>query len=64
MGTTPVLVKPQTQVNTTDAAVGQGGSAAQRDGQVAGLADGGYLVVWTDGSRAFNLAGNADIGQR
>ena len=42
MTTTPNLVKPGTQVNTTD------GSTAQFDGEITSLQDGGYVVVWTD----------------
>jgi Ca2+-binding RTX toxin-like protein len=65
MSTTPRLWKSPTQVNTTDApAPMSGGLAFQLDGQVAPLADGGYLVVWTDLSRAYNPAGQAVIGQR
>jgi len=51
MGTTPVLVKPLTQANTTDVAVGAGGNAHQFDGQIVGLMGGGFAMVWTDGSR-------------
>src|SRR5918994_3499475 len=60
MGTTPVLVKGLTQVNTTDAAVSDAGTAFQLDGQLVGLADGGYMVVWTDQSDAYY----AVVGQR
>src|SRR5262245_11388279 len=47
MAATPIVWKPLTQVNTTDAAVG-GGSPFQYDGQIARLGDGGYVVVFTD----------------
>src|SRR5262245_52812806 len=57
-----------TQVNSSDAAVGSGGSASQADGQVAPLPDGGYVVVWTDSSRqpatGGNPLGSAIIAQR
>ena len=64
MATTPTLRTPETQVNTTDAAVGAGGNATQEDGQIVALGDGGYVVAWTDGSRAYNPAGTAVLGQR
>ena len=51
MTTTPRPWKSETQVNTTDAG-DQGG------GQIAGLRDGGYVVVWEDRSV------NAIVGQR
>lgn len=65
MTTTPKLWKSQTQVNTSDAPFpGRGGSNFQGDGQIAPLQDGGYVVVWTDGSRTHNPAGYAVVGQR
>src|SRR5262245_34224138 len=65
MTTTPRLWKSLTQVNTTDAPPPMsGGLAFQVDGQVAPLADGGYVVVWTDLSRTYNPAGQAVVGQR
>ena len=64
MTTTPRLWKSATQVNTTDAPPPMsGGLAFQLDGQVAPLADGGYVVVWTDLSRAHNPGGQAVVGQ-
>jgi Ca2+-binding RTX toxin-like protein len=53
----PTLWKDFTQVNTTDA------GAAQGDGQVVALPDGGYIIVWNDGSSSGNTPGNI-IGQR
>src|SRR4029079_9855115 len=41
MVTTPTLWKGLTQVNTSD-------ELPQLDGQVIGLPDGGYIVVWSD----------------
>ncbi len=64
MTATPRLVKSLTQVNTADAAVGLGGLPVQADGQIAGLPDGGYVVVWTDSSRTHNPNGSAIVGQR
>jgi len=64
MTTTPILRTEATQVNTTDAAVGAGGNNTQDDGRIVALGDGGYVIVWTDGSRAFNPAGTAVLGQR
>jgi hypothetical protein len=65
MSTTPRLWKSQTQVNTTDAPPPMaGGLAFQLDGQVAPLANGGYVVVWTDMSRAYAHDGRAIVGQR
>ena len=58
MTTTPHLVKPGTQVNTTD------GSTAQFDGEITPLQDGGYVVVWTDLSLTYNPQGSAIVGQR
>src|SRR5262249_35096310 len=57
MTTTPRLWKSQTQVNTTDV-------ADQSEGQIAGLLDGGYVVVWSDNSRTYNPGGDAIVGQR
>jgi FG-GAP-like repeat/FG-GAP repeat len=62
--TTPRLVKSLTQVNTSDAPVNPDSDASQLDGQVAPLADGGYVVVWTDGSGTHNFSGTAIVGQR
>src|SRR5262249_40214508 len=65
MTTTPRLWKSQTQVNTADTPPPMsGGLAFQLDGQVAPLADGGYVVVWTDLSRTHNPGGQAVAGQR
>jgi hypothetical protein len=50
MTTTPRLVKPFTQVNTTD------GGVPQFDGQIAALQDGGYVVFWTDRSHTYSAA--------
>jgi hypothetical protein len=58
MTTTPHLLKPETQVNTTD------GGREQSDGQIAPLQDGGYAVVWRDDSHTYNTAGAAIVGQR
>ena len=58
MTTTPHLVKPGTQVNTTD------GSTAQFDSEITPLQDGGYVVVWTDLSLTYNPQGSAIVGQR
>jgi hypothetical protein len=49
--------KSLTQVNSTDAGV-------QFQGQVAGLLDGGYVIVWRDESRTYNPSGDAIVGQR
>jgi Ca2+-binding RTX toxin-like protein len=65
MTTTPTLWKSLTKVNTSDAPVPMsGGNANQFDGQVAGLHDGGYVVVWEDNSRTYNPNGSAIVGQR
>ena len=58
MPATPVISKSQSQVNTFD------GGLAQRDSQIVGLLDGGYLVVWEDHSHVHNPAGSAIAGQR
>jgi FG-GAP-like repeat len=58
MTTTPHLVKPETQVNSTD------GGTAQNEAAITPLQDGGYAVVWTDNSRTYNTAGEAIVGQR
>jgi hypothetical protein len=64
MSTTPRLWKSLSQVNITDAPDPMsGGIAFQLDAQVARLADGGYVVVWTDMSRAYNPDGQAVVGQ-
>src|SRR5256884_26379 len=64
MPTTPRLVKSLTQVNTADAPAAPGGLAVQDDGQIARLADGGYVVVWADYSGTHNPEGAAIVGQR
>jgi hypothetical protein len=64
MTTTPRLVKSLTQVNTADAPAAPGGTDIQSDGQIGPLLDGGYVVVWTDGSRTHNPGGSAIVGQR
>jgi hypothetical protein len=53
MTTTPRLVKPFTQANTTD-------NAIQALGQIVGLnsSDDGYVIIWTDLSHTFST-GNA-----
>jgi hypothetical protein len=58
MTTTPHLLKPETQVNTTD------GGTDQSDAMLTPLPDGGYVVVWTDQSHTYNTAGEAIVGQR
>jgi hypothetical protein len=58
MAATPELVKPVTQVNTTD------GSTAQFEGEITPLQGGGYVVVWTDLSLTYNPQGGAIVGQR
>jgi Ca2+-binding RTX toxin-like protein len=58
MVTTPVLWKPLSQINASD------GAAIQANAQVAPLSNGGYLVVWVDGSHVHNPGGSAIIGQR
>jgi len=50
MATTPVLVKPQSQVNI-DTGTGPGGVDDQFAGHIAGLAGGGYVIVYSDASR-------------
>jgi hypothetical protein len=57
MGTTPNLVRPLLQVNTID------GGTVQQDGQIVGLNDGGYVIVYDDQSPAFTI-GQAVVGQR
>ena len=64
MTTTPRLWKSLTQVNTSDAPVVPGGTASQAEGQIAPLPDGGYVVVWVDGSGMYNPDGFAIVGQR
>jgi Ca2+-binding RTX toxin-like protein len=56
MVTTPTLWKGLTQVNTSD-------ELAQLDGQVIGLPDGGYIIVWSDNSGQHNPVGSAVVGQ-
>jgi hypothetical protein len=58
MITTPHLVKPETQVNTTD------GGTDQVEAAITPLHDGGYVVVWRDDSRTYNPLGEAVVGQR
>jgi Ca2+-binding RTX toxin-like protein len=57
--TTPTLWKSRTQVNTTD------GGLVQSDGQIVGLGDGGYMIVWTDASgNSLSSPGTTVVGQR
>jgi hypothetical protein len=63
MTTTPRLSKSLTQVNSSDAPAAPGGIAVQGDGRIAGLGDGGYVVVWTHGSRTYNNSGSAVVAQ-
>jgi Ca2+-binding RTX toxin-like protein len=61
---TPMVWKSETQVNTADGSVLGGGTNLQYNPHITALQDGGYLVVWVDGSRThFNL-GSAIVGQR
>jgi hypothetical protein len=57
MTTTPHIVKPETQVNTTD-------RGTQFQSEITALQDGGYVVVWTDTSLTYNSLGEAIVGQR
>jgi large repetitive protein len=41
-----------------------GGVAARSDAQIARLADGGYVLVWTDSGRTHNTNGSAIVEQR
>src|SRR5262245_994736 len=63
MGTTPVLLLPFTQVNTVDPPPDDELSSWQFGGEVAALPDGGYMVVWNDGSEVYNPSGLV-VGQR
>src|SRR5512144_2137249 len=58
MTTTPRPWNSLTQVNTTD------GGKFQGEGRIAGLPDGGYVVVWLDESGTYNPGGFAILGQR
>jgi hypothetical protein len=59
MSAAPRLSKSLTLVNTSDGGTFQGGS------QVAGLHDGGYVVVWQDESGNYNPPfGDTIVGQR
>jgi hypothetical protein len=57
MTNTPHIVKPETQVNTTD-------RGTQFQSEITALHDGGYVVVWTDISLTYNSLGEAIVGQR
>ena len=57
MGTTPGLVRPFVQANTVD------GGTVQQDGQIIGLNDGGYVIVYNDQSPVFT-SGQSVVGQR
>src|SRR4029077_7913169 len=56
MGTTPNLVRPLIQANTVD------GGTVQQDGQIIGLNDGGYVIVYNDQSPIFT-ADQTGVGQ-
>ncbi len=58
MATTPILVRPLIQVNTAN-----GGGTDQKDGQIVGLDDGGYVIVYNDQSHIFST-GEDVLGQR
>src|SRR4051794_21578003 len=57
MGATPGLVRSLIQVNTADS------GTVQQDGQIVGLNDGGYVIVYNDQSPAFTT-GQTVVGQR
>src|SRR3954470_5401370 len=57
MGATPGLVRSMIQVNTAD------GGTVQQDGQIVGLDDGGYVVIYNDQSPTFT-SGQTVVGQR
>src|SRR4051812_48215837 len=57
MGATPGLVRSLIQVNTVD------GGTVQQDGQIVGLNDGGYVIVYNDQSPTFTT-GQTIVGQR
>jgi hypothetical protein len=56
-----MLWKSLTQVNATDSGPNGGGQAG---GQIAALKDGGYVVIWEDGSGVYNPSGTALVAQR
>src|SRR5262245_47489089 len=58
MTTTPSVWKGLVQANTSD------GGEIQSEGQVAGLPDGGYVVVWADNSHTYNSTGSAIVARR
>src|SRR3954471_667021 len=58
MGTTPGLVRPFIQANTVD------GGTVQQGGQIIGLNDGGYAIVYNDQSPAFTTDVQTIVGQR
>src|SRR3954454_20155817 len=57
MGATPGLVRSLIQVNTAD------GGTVQQDGQIVGLNDGGYVIVYNDQSPTFT-SDQTVVGQR
>src|SRR4029079_7872966 len=56
MTTTPLVWKAESLANTTTTGI-------QANGQVIGLDDGGYVVIWNDVSHTFST-GDAVVGQR
>jgi hypothetical protein len=58
MTTTPSVWKGLVQANTSD------GGEIQSEGQVAGLPDGEYVVVWADNSHTYNSTGSAIVARR
>src|SRR3954465_8607298 len=58
MGTTPGPVGPFIQANSVD------GGTVQRGGQIVGLDDGGYVIVYNDQSPAFTIDVQTIVGQR
>jgi len=50
--------RPPYLVNTVDSGF------AQRDGEIVGLDDGGFVIVWNDSSLTYNSGGTAVLGQR
>src|SRR5262245_26071069 len=58
MTTTPSVWKGLVQANTSD------GGEIQSEGQVAGLPDGEYVVVWADNSHTYNSTSSAIVARR
>src|SRR4029078_1785754 len=64
MTTTPVPYRPFPTGLPPDYSDTNDFGFSQSDGEIVGLNDGGYVIVWNDTSHMFNPGGTAVVGQK